>query len=144
MRINGRWYRCLDGVIRPVIPVAIVSSDGDLKTRYFLVDTGADRTVLTADLLEETGLQPLDPEFQLAGVGGEFPLVDIEAEIRLLRDTGQQVIIRNRCAAATDPDALEMSLLGRDIIDFFALVVDWPGRIVCLIGQNHHYAISAV
>ena len=83
----------------------------------------------------------MDPAVRLAGVGGTFPTVDVEAEIRLLRDTGQQVVIRSRCAAATSPDALEMSVLGRDVMDFFALIVDWPGKVVCLIGQNHRYSI---
>jgi hypothetical protein len=129
--------------VRPVIRAAVVSAHGFLVSRYFLVDTGADRTVLTHDFLDETGLPGIEPAIRLAGVGGAFPMVDVDAEFRLLQDTGHPVIIRNRCAASTDPDALDMSVLGRDITDFFALIVDWPGRTVCLVGQSHGYRITA-
>jgi hypothetical protein len=34
-----------------------------------------------------------------------------------------------------------MSVLGRDIINLFALIVDRPQDIVCLLGQRHRYRI---
>ncbi len=35
-----------------------------------------------------------------------------------------------------------MSVLGRDITDLFAAIVDRPGNVVCLLGQNHRYKIE--
>jgi len=43
----------------------------------------------------------------------------------------------------TDPDALEMSILGRDIIEQFALIYDRLGNTLCLVGQRHRYGIIA-
>jgi hypothetical protein len=36
-----------------------------------------------------------------------------------------------------------MSVLGRDILNLFALIVDRPQETVCLLGQRHRYAIVA-
>jgi hypothetical protein len=32
-----------------------------------------------------------------------------------------------------------MSVLGRDIMKLFAVIVDEPGNLVCLIGKGHRY-----
>jgi len=44
-------------------------------------------------------------------------------------------------AAVTTPEALDMNVLGRDITGRFAVIVDPPGNIVCLLGQRHQYSI---
>jgi hypothetical protein len=35
-----------------------------------------------------------------------------------------------------------MNVLGRDIAGLFAVVVDRPGNVVCLLGQRHRYTIE--
>jgi hypothetical protein len=35
-----------------------------------------------------------------------------------------------------------MSVLGRDIMNLFAVVVDRPGDLVCMIGKGHSYTIT--
>jgi hypothetical protein len=39
-------------------------------------------------------------------------------------------------------DALEMSVLGRDVLDMFALIVDRRADVVAIIGQDHTYMIQ--
>lgn len=51
--------------------------------------------------------------------------------------------LRRHYAAVTEPEALDMSVLGRDITEFFAVIVDHPGQVVCLVGQRHQYRIEA-
>lgn len=142
MRVDGRWFLCADGVIRPVIRVAVFSVDRVPVQRHFLVDTGADRTVLSRELLDELGLATAKSVVQLAGVSGAFETVEVVAELRLRRTGGGEVLIQSRFAAATDPNALEMSVLGRDITGIFALIIDRPGDVVCLVNQQHRYSIS--
>jgi hypothetical protein len=36
-----------------------------------------------------------------------------------------------------------MSILGRDITNQFALIIDRPRDLVCLLGPGHRYSISA-
>jgi hypothetical protein len=40
--------------------------------------------------------------------------------------------------------ALDLSVLGRDILDFFVLIVDRPGNIVCLLSQRRRHEIIQV
>jgi hypothetical protein len=47
MRIDGEWALFDDGVIRPIVFGEISAADGSWIKCPFLVDTGADRTVLT-------------------------------------------------------------------------------------------------
>jgi hypothetical protein len=35
-----------------------------------------------------------------------------------------------------------MSVLGRDITGLFAVIVDQPGNVVCLLRQRHRYMIE--
>jgi hypothetical protein len=35
-----------------------------------------------------------------------------------------------------------MSVLGRDITDLFAVIVDRVHDVVCLLGQRHRYSIE--
>jgi hypothetical protein len=36
-----------------------------------------------------------------------------------------------------------MCVLGRDIMNLFAVIVDRPGDLVCMIGRGHRYTITA-
>ena len=57
MRINGEWLRFEDGIVRPVIRGEILGDNGLWVAAEFLVDTGADRTVISAPVLESLHLQ---------------------------------------------------------------------------------------
>src|SRR5262249_28090836 len=91
MRINGEWLLCEDGVSRPVIRGRIQARDGSWIITEFLVDTGADRTVLNARILRELGLPPLEPEEDISGLGGMTDSVVVETRLLLTRDTGPPV-----------------------------------------------------
>ena len=105
MRIDGAWERCPDEVIRPVIRAEVISADGSPVMTPFLVDTGADRTVLTRDILDELDL-PVEPSPRpLEGVGGVAASVDLQVEIRLNLHEGGQASFTMRCVAVTDPGA---------------------------------------
>ncbi len=141
MQISGEWYLCDDGVVRPVIRGEILASNGSWVRAPFLVDTGADRTVFSAAILTVLGLQPV-AEDRLGGVGGVVDSVVVETQVRLTREEAGKVVFRGRYAAVTKLEALDMSVLGRDISGLFAVIVDQPRNVVCLVGQRHHYAIQ--
>jgi len=67
MRFNGRWFQCDDGVSRPVIRGEIQTANGDWEFLELLIDTGADRTVLSADVLGFLGLTPAISARQIGG-----------------------------------------------------------------------------
>jgi hypothetical protein len=109
----------------------------------FLVDTGADFTVLNKATLDALQTTRLPPSEQVAGVGGTARSVDVRATIWFFRDGPERVAFHGQFAAVTDFRALDMSVLGRDITHHFALIVDWPGKVVCLVGQNHRYSVTS-
>ncbi|MEP7338661.1 MAG: hypothetical protein ABI977_13065 [Acidobacteriota bacterium] len=141
MRINGKWLLCDDDVVRPVIRGELLAGDGSWKAVEFLVDVGADRTVLNADILSKLGLPLLEAAEGLSGLGGGTDSVEIETKLHLTRDTGSPVAFSSRWAAVTELAALDLCVLGRDLTDLFAVIIDRPGAVVCLLSQRHRYTI---
>ena len=141
MLISGVWHVCDDGIIRSVIHAEIQASDGAWVKAPLLLDTGADRTVFSTDILQALRLQPIVTANQLGGVGGVVNTLIIATRMRLTRENNGKVIFRGQYAAITEVESLDMSVLGRDITNLFAIIVDWPQRLVCLLGQQHQYMI---
>jgi hypothetical protein len=108
-----------------------------------LVDSNADSTVLSARVLEMLRLEQLPPLRPVIDKGGDTGHVDVEAMIWFTRDGPDQVAFSGRFAAVAEPNALDMSVLGRDILRWFDLIVDRSSNIVCLVNQRHDYTISA-
>lgn len=65
----------------------------------------------------------------------------IETQMRLTRENNGKVLFRGQYARVTEVEALAMSVLGRDVTNLFAVIVDWPQQIVSLLGQRHQYTI---
>lgn len=141
MLISGGWFLCDDGILRPVLHGEVLNGDAAWVKESFLVDTGADRTVLSAALLNELGLPPAVPDVGLGGVGGPAESVLVDSALRFLHDEGIKVIFRGRFAAVTEVRSLDMSVLGRDITNLFAVITDRPRDAVYLLGQRHYYTI---
>lgn len=142
MLFPGHWLLCDDGVLRPIFRGKMVALDGSLLEVEFLADTGADRTVLCAAVLERLGLPSLAAPAQLGGVGGSTNTVLVDTAIRLPRDDGGSAVFRGQFAAFTELEPMDMSVLGRDISNLFALIVDRPRDLVCLLGAGHQYSIT--
>ena len=142
MRINGKWLLCDDGIVRPIIRGEIRTGTGSWVVVEFLVDTGADRTVLSATTLTAFNLHPTTTQDRLGGLGGLVSIVSVETQIRFRHESGGRAVFHGRYAAITEKEALDMSVLGRDITSLFAVIVDQPGNTVCLLSQRHHYTIA--
>jgi predicted aspartyl protease len=141
MRVDGVWLQCDDGVVRPVLRAEILDGKGDWHAVELLIDTGADRTVLSADILELLDIAPSESSHRIGGVGGIVDSVTINTQIRLTRDDGLTATIRGVYAACTSHEALDMSVLGRDVLDLFALIVDRRTDVIAILGGQHRYTI---
>ena len=142
MRIGGVWHLCDDGMLRPVIHGEILASHGTWVKVPFLLDTGADRTVFSADVLEALDLQPSDSLDRLSGVGGLVDSVVVETPIRFTHDQAGKALFKGEFAGFKDVESLDMSVLGRDLLNLFAVIVDRQGDTICLLGQQHYYTVS--
>jgi hypothetical protein len=141
MRLDGLWAVCDDGIVRPVIRGELEAADGFWIEAEFLVDTGADRTVICGVVLGKLGL-PLLTAPQLGGVGGAAATVHVDVALRVKEASGARVVFRGRFAAFTDVAALDMSVLGRDLLNLFTVIADRPRDVVCLLSAPHTYTIS--
>jgi hypothetical protein len=141
MQINGEWLACDDGIVRPVIRGEVLAANGSWVPVPFLLDTGADRTVFSAAVLAALRAHVLPASERLSGLGGTVRTASLATQVRLSHEESRKVVFRGSYAAITDLELLDMSVLGRDITDMFAVVVDRPGNVVCLLGQWHQYRI---
>lgn len=142
MRIEGEWLQCDDAVVRPVLRAEIQVGHGPWRAIELLVDTGADRTVLSANVLAALNISQELSADSIAGIGGHVESVSLPATIRLMGTDGRLAAFHSTFAACTDPEALDMSVLGRDILELFALIVDrMEGRVV-LLEPPHHYTMA--
>jgi hypothetical protein len=142
MRINGEWLTCDDGIVRPVLIAEVQASDGTWVAAPMLIDSGADCTALSSKILALLNIAPTQAPSHLGGIGGAAESVVIETQ-QLLYDDGRAGFFRGQFAAFTSPEAADMSILGRDILGLFAVIIDQPGDVVCLIGQRHRYVVES-
>jgi Aspartyl protease len=144
MLVTGEWQLRDDGVVRPIIRAKVLGGAGTLASENFLIDSGADRTVLSAVLLARLQLptQSADPGVTLSGIGGTSGFVLVTTVIALMRDDGGLVRIRGEFAGFTDPKALDMSILGRDVLDNFDLIIGRHRNDILLLAPRHRYRID--
>ena len=133
MRIVGDWFLFEDGESRPILRAKLQTGRGTMVTEQFLVDTGADRTVFTAALLQQLALpvEPAPADERMLGIGGAAAYVIVESAIELTRDDGGPAVVRGKFAAFTDPLATDLSVMGRDVLNNFDVVVSRPKNEVC-------------
>ncbi len=141
MRFDGEWLECDDEIVRPVMRGEILTGIGVWRAFELLVDTGADRTVISANVLETLSLDTSQPHDRIAGVGGIVDSVNVRTQIRLTRDDGLKAVFRGNFAACTEHETLDMSVLGRDLLELFAVIVDRGADLVTIIGAQHRYSI---
>jgi predicted aspartyl protease len=142
MRIDGRWHPCDDGGVRPVIWGEIQTSSNSWVKAPFLVDTGADRTVFNLDVVRLLRFAAIEDPDKLCGIGGTVTSVIVQTQIRFTNDENGKATFNGQFAAIMNAESLDMSVLGRDILDLFAVLVDRPGDLVTMFGQQHFCTIA--
>jgi hypothetical protein len=144
MRVDGRWHRFKDGTLRPVIDAAVQTPEGTWQLVMFLLDAGADRTVVDASflpLLSPLAL-PTAQTPELGGVGGKVGCVFIQTRLAFARDDGQRVTVQGPFGVFTDPATSEVPILGRDVTNNFDVIYSYPKRQVTLLAPPHDYQIQ--
>lgn len=143
MRVDGRWHRFRDDVLRPVIDAAVRMPSGDRQSVTFLLDAGANRTVFEASFLPL--LSPLAlPAGQapaLGGIGGKVNCVFVQNRIDFARHDGNQTTVSGPFGVFTDPTSSDISVLGRDVTNNFDVIYSYPKRQVILLAPPHGYQV---
>jgi hypothetical protein len=144
MRIEGKWHPCADGVNRPVVAVTVRTTEGASEPELFLVDTYADRTVFSARLLSDLRVprSPASTGISLKGIGGDSPFVVMNCTLEFRRHDGGPALVRGQFSAFTDPEATDISILGRDVLGIFDIIVSRQKAQVLLLAGNYQYHVT--
>ena len=143
MIVRGAWLQSNDGTPQPIVHVRARARDGSDIPERFLIDTGADQTVLRAGLLFALDL-PLEQRqvpIKLSGIGGAVGTTFVTTRLRFERDDGLPAAMNGQFAAFTDHDVTDISILGRDVLHYFDLILSLQRNEVLLIGQRHRYVV---
>jgi hypothetical protein len=145
MVIVGKWIVASDGITRPMVLVRVTGAEGLHTEERFLVDTAADRTALSADLLKKLQLpgNHTAAGVSLQGIGGASPFVVVTTALEFRREDGGVARVRGEFAALTDPAATDLSILGRDVLDHFDVITSRRQNAVLLLAGNHQYQVVA-
>ncbi len=143
MQLTGEWLTFIDGEARPILTAEIRRADRSWQKAMFLIDTGADETLLSSGVLGDLGLPTSTRGISLSGAGGAIRAANVSTELRLRFDGGEEKHVAGNFAVALD-DVLEISILGRDILSFFTLIADKRRESVLLLGEGHDYRVQAV
>jgi hypothetical protein len=144
MILFGEWAETDDGRVLPIIRGKVLTAGDIYCEAFFLVDSGADCTVFTAQELKKLGYQAAPNLASISGVGGIASTGTIETTIILKRENGSDVRMPGHYTVELGPSHLDMNVLGRDILHHFTLILDRPGRIVALVAPNHRYRIEEI
>jgi Aspartyl protease len=146
MLIAGEWRKCDDGVSRPMVQSRVGGAAGTAVVEYFLLDTGADSSVLSGGLFSRLGLPSIAPPHGLAfqGIGGTADFVLADAVLEFASEDGATARIRGQIAAFTDPTATDLSILGRDVLNHFDIILSRRNDEVLLLTPNHKYRIESI
>ena len=145
MVISGWWQESDDGITRPMVTVNIIAADGSKVEQLFLIDSGADCTVFTLDLFSHLNF-PASSNGQttaLHGVVGATSGVIVSTSLMLQTTEGVNVSIKGNFTALTDPTAIDTSILGRDVLANFNVILSRRRNEVLLVAGNHNYSITS-
>lgn len=125
-----------------MVSLELLKVDSNWVEALFLIDSGADRTVLSKNAAARLGLPLLPNPVQLEGVGGMIEVLSVETQLRLTDRRGSRGVFHNRFSVFTD-DNLEMSVLGRDVMDRFVLILDRKQELVALLTAPDTFEIRS-
>ncbi len=132
---------------RPYVDVELLidGASGGFDVR-FLIDTGADDTILHPRDTQRPDAPPLPFSFddhperrRVGGIGGSTDLIPVSARLFFQTDTGGGRLwqdCRVWVAQPNDTNQRLPSLLGRDLLQFFRLTVDYDATPPVLLEQS--------
>jgi hypothetical protein len=135
MRIEGRWRAGADGVERPVCDGYVVVPGASPLALALLIDTGADLTVLAPDIAQRLAglVQPTPTNTLAGGIGGTELVYELAVDVLLPTTSGQQARLHGPLPILLTPGSLELSVIGRDVLDQFTLIYARQQRTLLLL-----------
>lgn len=141
MRINGEWRPDENGVLNPVLECELLTGLGEWVEVTFLIDSGAEQTVISSDILRRIDVPAQISLHSLVGIGAAIQVLTASTKLRLKLASDSTVTINGPFAGLPEGREGELSILGRDVLGNFAVILDRPGDAIALLHGRHRYSI---
>jgi len=141
MIVLGEWRTDENGVLTPVLDCFLLGGSGKWLAVSFLIDSGAERTVLSPEILRDLDAPSQMSLDTLVGIGAASQVLTVSSRLRLQTVDGSEVIVNGPFFGLPQGREGELSILGRDVLGNFAAILDRPGRVIALLHGQHHYSI---
>ncbi len=136
MIFHGRYSKTnWENPLAPFIKASIRAKDGQWIEVFFLIDLGADGTYLPSKYAKKLGLQLDEAKTKddATGVGGQrVEHIPYMTQIRFKSD-GDRRTFDLEIGVFTQEEALDLPVLGRDVLNFFTLLCDVRANLVWLM-----------
>ena len=128
-----------------MIAADLLGVDGKPYSEAFLIDSGADRTIVSLETLTKLGIAGYTPQDHpgFTGIGGSpafqffrTTIVLTATDKRLFKFDGEFVVF-------TDDGSTPIGLLGRDILDQFDVILSRRRNEVLLLNDSDCYSVSS-
>ena len=143
MRIVGEWLVDDNGVRCPVVRVAVRAADGRMEAEDFLVDSAPIGRSSARACWKSSGFPavPAPAGLTLEGIGGESEFMLVNTSVRIHSDDGGGANMHGEFAAFIEVSTTEMSILGREILDHFDVILSRRRNEVLLLTKEHSYRV---
>jgi len=144
MVTGGEWVRDDDNVVRPYLWAHTIQPDGQAVREGFLVDSGADCSQFSYRFVARLGidLTSVQTRHAVVGVGGQSQVILIDKRLVFETTDGGTITVNGPFFGSTEPDELDVSILGRDVLGNFDVIISRRRNEVLLLVGNHAYAIT--
>jgi predicted aspartyl protease len=143
MIIPGEWQRLGEGALRPTVKARVQARDGNFIERHFLVDTGADRTVLCrATLSALPTVEVPETGGMVGGIGGVAGATLVDVTLTFTKDDGNPASVGGPYVAFLAADASDEDILGRDVLNNFDVITSYRRRQVLLLAPPHSATVA--
>ena len=141
MHIHGEWRLDESGVLTPVLDCKLLSGTGEWLDAGFLIDSGAERTVISGDVLRQLDAPTHVSLHFLVGLGSSVQVLTVSTKLMLELDNGSSIVVNGPFDGLPEGREGELSILGRDVLGNFAVILDRPGEAIALLYGRHRYSI---
>ncbi len=142
MRFNGEWVESYDGETRPMVRCAVVGPRGETEPCMFLIDSGADRSLITFEVSRLVGAEVSPLDFAVRGLGATVNSAQVNVNLMLERDDGVEVLMRGPLIACMEPGLVDTCILGRDVLTHFCVILDEKNNLAALLAGTHRCRIE--
>ena len=139
MIFKGRYSQTMWGnPLAPFVEAKVRATDDKWVKVFFLIDLGADGTYLPRKYLTILGPQPDEAQTKddVTGIGGRrIEHVPFMTQIRFESD-GTHRLFDLEIGVFTQEEALDVPILGRDVMNYFTLLCDVRANLVWLLDET--------